>query len=72
MGEAAERPPRPGNEEYADQPPRPPVTSWNNKVTIPLKYLCNFWISLGLLWDIQRLWDWAWFIMDKRLSIGRT
>ena len=37
------RPPRP------PQPSRQPVPALNVEVTIPLKYLCNFWRFLDLL-----------------------
>ena len=33
-----------------DQPPQDEVPALNIEVTIPLKYLGNFWRSLGLPW----------------------
>ena len=39
-------PERPGNEGDAN---RPPVPTLHVEVTIPLKYLSNFWKSLNLL-----------------------
>ena len=42
------RPPQPGNEGDADRPARPPVPTLNVEVTVPPKYLNNFWRSLNL------------------------
>ena len=47
-GETPERPPKSENPGDLDQPVQPPVSSFNVKVTVPLKYLSNFWRSLGL------------------------
>ena len=39
---------QPGNESDADQPVRTAVPTLNVELTIPLKYLSNFWRSLDL------------------------
>ena len=39
---------QPGNEGDADRPPQSPVPALNVGVTIPLKYLSNFWRSFDL------------------------
>ena len=60
-GETPERLLKSGNERDMDQPPQPPEPSLNFEVTIPLKYLTNFWryldfpfvnceVELDLLW----------------------
>ena len=43
IGKTPQRPAQPGNQGDANRPPQPPA-----EVTIPLKYLSNFWISLDL------------------------
>ena len=43
-----ERPQRPGNEGDSIRQPQPGVPTLNVKVTIPLKYLSNFWRFLDL------------------------
>ena len=47
-GDSPERPSQPGNPGDTNQPP---VLSLNVEVTIPLKYLSNFWWSLDLPLD---------------------
>ena len=49
VGETPERPAQPRNSGDTDQPPQPQVPSLNVEVTIPLKYLSNFWKSLDYL-----------------------
>ena len=46
--EIPERPPKPGNPKNENQPLQPPVPSLIAEVTVPLKYLNNFWRFLGL------------------------
>ena len=46
--ETLERPPKSENPGDLDQPAQPPVSSFHVEVTVPLKYLSNFWRSLGL------------------------
>ena len=41
-------PVQPGNDENADQPARPRVSTLSIDVTIPLRYLSNVWRSLDL------------------------
>ena len=48
VGETAERLPCPGNPGDTDRPSLPILPSLNVEVTIPLKYLSNFWRSLDL------------------------
>ena len=48
VGKTPQRPARPGNEGYADQPPLLPVPTLNIEFTIPLTYLSDFWRSLDL------------------------
>ena len=48
IGKTPERPPQPGNPGDANQPAQPAVPTLNVKVTIPLKYLCNFQRILDL------------------------
>ena len=42
------QPTQPGNDENADQPARPRVSTLSIDVTIPLRYLSNVWRSLDL------------------------
>ena len=46
--EIPERPPKTGNPKNENQPLQPPVPSLIAEVTVPLKYLNNFWRFLGL------------------------
>ena len=46
--ETPERPPKSENHGDLDQPAQPPVSSFNVEVTVLLKYLSNFWRTLGL------------------------
>ena len=46
--EIPERPPKLGNPKNENQPLQPPVPSLIAEVTVPLKYLNNFWRFLGL------------------------
>ena len=46
VGKTPQRPAQAGNEGDADRPPQPPVPTLHIEVTIPLKYLSNFWRSL--------------------------
>ena len=71
-----ERPPQPTPNPDRSQPPRPPrppqppVWALNAEVTIPVKYRSNFW---RISWfEINKLWNRTWFIMDKRLCIDRA
>ena len=50
-GKTPESPSQSGNSGDANQPARPPVPNVNVEVTIPLKYLSNFWTSLDLQKD---------------------
>ena len=50
-GKTLESPPQSGNSGDANQLARPPVPNVNVEVTIPLKYLSNFWTSLDLRKD---------------------
>ena len=47
-GKTQTRPAQPGSEGDFDRPARPPVPNLSVEVTIPLKYLGNFWRSLDL------------------------
>ena len=47
VGKTPERPAQRGNSGDANRPPQPAVPNLN--VTIPLKYLSNFWRSVDLL-----------------------
>ena len=49
VGETPKIPPQPENAGEAGQSAQPLVASLNVEVTIPLKYLCNFRISVNLL-----------------------
>ena len=48
LGETPERLPQLQNSGHADQPTQSSVWFFNVKVTIPLKYVSNFWRSLDL------------------------
>ena len=50
-GKTLESPTQSGNSGDANQLARPPVPNVNVEVTIPLKYLSNFWTSLDLQKD---------------------
>ena len=47
-GKTLAQPQQPGNPGDADQPSQPPVSTLNVEVTIPLKYLSNFWRAVDL------------------------
>ena len=48
VGKSPERPPQPGNPGDVNRPAQPAVPTLNVEVTIPLKYLSNFWKFLDL------------------------
>ena len=47
-GKTEATPAQGGNDEDNDRPPRKPVPTLNVEVTIPLKYISNYWIFLDL------------------------
>ena len=58
------QPPQSGNAKSTDWTAQPLVVFLNVEVTIPTKYISNFWMSLNLNRD--------WFIMEKILCMDRT
>ena len=48
VGKTPERPAQPGNKKDANWTTQPAVPTLNVEVTIPLKYLSNFWRFLDL------------------------
>ena len=69
-------PPQRGNEGDADRPARPPVPTLNVEVTVPLKYLNNFWKSLNLPLincavelDLSKEWTKECVLLERKNNI---
>ena len=59
--ELPDRSPQLQNSGHADQPAQPSASFLNAKVTVPLKYLSNFWTSLDLaLMNCEVKLDLSW------------